>query len=185
MKDDLRYTPSDCFETFPFPKAWRSDANLDTIGKTYYEFRAKLMISNDEGLTKTYNRFHNPEETSSDINRLRELHQAMDRAVLDAYGWSDIQPKCEFIAEFEDEDEEDESGRHRRRKYRYRWPDDVRDEMLARLLELNRQRALEEGQVVAGRAAARDAEPKKTSTRKSKVEKNSTSGLFAMDQEES
>ena len=23
MKDDLRYTPSDCFETFPFPKDWR------------------------------------------------------------------------------------------------------------------------------------------------------------------
>ena len=22
MKDDLRYTPSDCFETFPFPTAW-------------------------------------------------------------------------------------------------------------------------------------------------------------------
>ena len=35
-----------------------------------------------------------------------------------------------------------------KKKYRYRWPDEMRDEVLARLLELNRQRALEEGQVV-------------------------------------
>ena len=108
----------------------------------------------------------------------------MDSAVFGAYGWTDIQPECEFIPEFEDEDEEDESGRQRKKKYRYRWPDDVRDEVLARLLELNRQRALEEGQVVADKAAARDAEPKKTTTRKSKVKKDSASGLFAMDQEE-
>ena len=43
------------------------------------------------------------------------------------------------------EDEEDEDGTHQKKKYRYRWPDEIRDEVLARLLELNRQRALEEG----------------------------------------
>jgi hypothetical protein len=32
----------------------------------------------------------------------------------------------------------------KRVRYRYRWPDEVRDEVLARLLELNRQRAEEE-----------------------------------------
>ena len=26
MKDDLRYTPSDCFETFPFPVGWETDS---------------------------------------------------------------------------------------------------------------------------------------------------------------
>ena len=25
MKDDLRYTPSDCFETFPFPESWETN----------------------------------------------------------------------------------------------------------------------------------------------------------------
>ena len=25
MKDDLRYTPSDCFETFPFPEDWETE----------------------------------------------------------------------------------------------------------------------------------------------------------------
>ena len=102
------------------------------------------MIRNNEGLTKTYNRFHDPNEDSPDIVRLRELHAAMDRAVLDAYGWQDIQPVCEFIPEFDDEEDEDDNGRPKKKKYRYKWPEAIHDEVLARLLELNRQRAEEE-----------------------------------------
>jgi hypothetical protein len=33
----------------------------------YYEFRAALMVRNDEGLTKTYNRFHDPDNHEPDI----------------------------------------------------------------------------------------------------------------------
>ena len=33
MKDDLRYTPSDCFETFPFPASLETDANLEAAGR--------------------------------------------------------------------------------------------------------------------------------------------------------
>jgi hypothetical protein len=66
----------------------------------------------------------------------------MDRAVLDAYGWCDIRPVCEFFPEFEDEEEdESESRRPRTKKYRYRWPDEIHDEVLARLLALNQERA--------------------------------------------
>src|SRR5262249_24550916 len=50
MKDDLRYTTSDCFETFPFPDV-RTDS-LETIGRAYYEYRASLMGSANQGLTK-------------------------------------------------------------------------------------------------------------------------------------
>ena len=57
MKDDLRYTPSDCFETFPFPENWETHPALEAAGEAYYDFRAALMIENDEGMTKTYNRF--------------------------------------------------------------------------------------------------------------------------------
>ena len=103
------------------------------------------MQREKQGLTTVYNGFHDPEIDCADIAKLRELHDAMDRAVLDAYGWTNIHPRCEFIPEFEDENDEDENGRTRRKKYRYRWPDEVRDDVLARLLELNRQRALEEG----------------------------------------
>ncbi|MBK6580208.1 MAG: hypothetical protein IPG17_29385 [Sandaracinaceae bacterium] len=145
MKDDLRYTPSDCFETFPFPPNWQSDPTLEAVGQTYYDFRAALMIRNNEGLTKTYNRFHDPDETAPDILELRRLHAAMDRAVLDAYGWTDIPTDCIFRLDYEEPEDEDaeETGKKRRKKkpWRLRWPEAVHDEVLARLLALNQQRA--------------------------------------------
>ena len=141
LKDDLRYTPSDVFETFPFPENWTAHPDLEAAGKEYYQFRADLMVQNDEGLTKTYNRFHDRYEYDSAIARLRELHGTMDRAVLDAYGWSDILIDCSFELDYEIDEEE--WGR-KKKPYRCRWPDDVRDEVLARLLELNGKRAAQE-----------------------------------------
>ena len=153
MEDRLRYTPSDCFETFPFPPGFETSEPLVLAGREYYEFRAGLMVRNNEGLTKTYNHFHDPDETSPDILRLRELHATMDRTVLDACGWTDIPTDCEFLLDYEDENEEEEGSTRRRKKpWRYRWPDDVRDEVLARLLKLNAERAEEERR--AGEAAA-------------------------------
>ena len=178
MKDDLRYTPSDCFETFSFPDCtpkaerqlgsgpadgtdgidvpasgdrsakatgqpddWASHPKLEAAGQAYYEYRAALMVRNDEGMTKTYNRFHDPYEDDPEIGRLRDLHAAMDRAVLDAYGWKDIPIECDFLLDYEI----DEATWGRKKKpYRYRWPDHIRDEVLARLLALNTERAAEE-----------------------------------------
>ena len=144
-KDDLLYTPSTCFGTFPFPSMWTTHADLEDSGRQYYEHRVEIMVANDEGLTKTYNRFHDPEEDDPAILRLRELHEAMDRAVLAAYGWDNIPTGCQFILDYEEEDEGDEDRPGRRKKpWRYRWPDEVRDEVLARLLALNAERAAEE-----------------------------------------
>lgn len=154
MKDDLRYTPSDCFETFPFPEDWQTRSSLEAVGKACYEMRADLMVRNHEGLTKTYNRFHDPEEDSPDIITLRELHEAMDRAVLDAYGWTDIPTDCEFLLDHEVDEEE---SSRKKKPWRYRWPDDVRDEVLARLLQLNAQRAAQEAQAGARAAKTRKA----------------------------
>lgn len=160
LEDRLRYTSTDCFETFPFPEHFETDPRLEAAGKAYYEFRAALMVRNNEGLTKTYNRFHDPEESSPDIAQLRDLHAAMDRAVLDAYGWSDLPTACEFLLDYEEEDGDDESGRGRKKRkpYRYRWPDAVRDEVLARLLALNAKRAEEER--LSGAAASAKASAK-------------------------
>ncbi len=138
LEDRLRYTPSDCFETFPFPKGWETHPALEAAGEAYYDFRAALMIENDEGMTKTYNRFHDPHERDPRIATLRELHAAMDRAVLDAYGWTDIASDCEFLL---DHEIDEETWGRKRKPYRYRWPDDTRNEVLARLLELNAKRA--------------------------------------------
>ena len=102
LKDDLGYRPTDCFETFPFPTHWQTSPTLETIGSTYYEYRAALMLRNNEGLTDTYNRFHDPTETSPDIHHLRDLHSQMDRAVLDAYGWQNIPTPCGFALDYLD-----------------------------------------------------------------------------------
>jgi len=144
-EDRQTYTPGDCFETFPFPQAWETREALEATAAAYHDFRAALMVRNDEGLTKTYNRFHDPDERDPDIVKLRDLHAAMDRAVLDAYGWTDIQPTCEFILDYEDdEDPTDGQPSKRKKPWRYRWPDEIRDEVLGRLLELNAQRARDE-----------------------------------------
>lgn len=141
LEDRPRYNVDDCFKTFPFPKSWESDENLKEIGGEYFAYRAELMFRNDEGLTKTYNRFHNPAENSPEIQKLRKLHADMDRAVLDSYGWTGVPTDCEFIPDFI---EEDDDGNEVPKNIRYRWPDEVRDDVLARLLALNTERYEEE-----------------------------------------
>jgi len=147
MKDDPVYSGSDCFETFPFPPGWQSDPTLEAVGQQYYDFRATLMVERGEGLTKIYNRFHDPNEQDPQIDRLRELHAAMDRAVLTAYGFTDLPTTCDFILDYEideatgtDSPRRVSAGGDKKKPYRYRWPDSVRDEVLARLLDLNHQR---------------------------------------------
>jgi hypothetical protein len=146
-------------------------ASLEAAGKAYYEFRAALMVRNNEGLTKTYNRFHDPDEEDPDILQLRVLHTAMDRAVLDAYGWTDVATECEFLLDYEVDDDESD----RRKPWRYRWPDEVRDEVLARLLELNAERAREEAH--SGAAATSKRGPKRSPKRP--VKGAETGDLFA------
>ncbi len=167
LEDRINYSPSDCFDTFPFSGNCDADQLLESVARRYYQFRAALMVRNNEGLTKTYNRFHDPNETSPDILKLRELHAAMDRTVLDAYGWTDLKPTWEFLLDYEEEEEDDVGQvanlplpgatdwqsvpRRKKKPWRYRWPDEFRDEVLARLLELNKKRAEEEA--VSGVAA--------------------------------
>ena len=134
MKDDLRYTASDCFETFPFPFAFEASPVLEGAGRAYHDDRAALMITRNEGMTKTYNRFHDRAETAADILHLRELHAAMDRAVLEAYGWRDLAARAAPV--FLDETNEDDHTY----QGRLFWPSDFRDEVFARLLALNAER---------------------------------------------
>jgi len=54
MKNDLRYTPSGVFETFPFPL----QLEWGSIGK-YFNLREKSGFLYQLGLTKLYNQFHN------------------------------------------------------------------------------------------------------------------------------
>jgi hypothetical protein len=189
LGDTIRYTLSDCFETFPFPAGFETNAALEAAGQEYYEFRAALMQDLWLGLTEIYNHFHSPDDEAlarlealyrkraatpdwrtaetvpadrspltlyatpaaalAGVRRLRELHAAMDTTVLTAYGWTDLLPQCtcEFLLDYEDEESEsgeESSGRKKKKPWRYRWPDEVRDEVLARLLKENAKRAEQE-----------------------------------------
>lgn len=89
LETRMRYTPSDCFETFPFPS---TADNLAEIGRTYHEARSKLCTDLKEGLTKLYNRFHSQQELNQSLEDFRRLHARMDQLVLAAFGWHDIVP---------------------------------------------------------------------------------------------
>jgi hypothetical protein len=90
------------------------------------------------GLTGFYNKFHDPGEHSAQVVKVRELHAALDHAVLEAYGWHDLAERAEprFLYE-ESEDDQTYQGR-------LFWPSDFREEVLARLLALNAARHAEE-----------------------------------------
>ena len=130
LEDRLRYAASDCFETFPFPKPDPRTIilELETIGEKLYEARAKYMVDTDQGLTKTYNAIKDPSCTEPRILELRELHEEMDRAVLEAYGWGDITvpPYCPMT----DADRDSLQA--------------FEDEVIDRLYVLNAERAREE-----------------------------------------
>jgi hypothetical protein len=135
MKDDLRYTPSDCFETFVFPDNWTTSEALSAAGREYYEYRARLMAERGIGLTAVYRAFHDASCADPDICRLRDLHGALDRAVLSSYGWVDVDADCSYLDDFL-EVEEDGNGQ----RVRLRLPDSVQDLLIGRLLALNATR---------------------------------------------
>lgn len=87
LKDDLQYTPSDCFETFPQSVI---TSRMTEAGELLDSFRRSLMLSRQLGLTKLYNLVHDPDYSDSDIDRLREIHVEIDEAVKEAYGWHDL-----------------------------------------------------------------------------------------------
>ncbi len=135
MKDDLRYTPSDCFDTFPLPLDHAADAALEAVGQACHDHRAAMMVAGGAGMTPTYNRFHRAADSAPDIATLRDLHAALDRAVLVAYGWDDLAADAAPVPL--DADREDDHRYHDR----LFWPAPFRDAVLGRLLRLNEERA--------------------------------------------
>jgi hypothetical protein len=87
------YVGSLCFDTFPFPcepNSFSRDRQLNAVGEQYYVARDALMSARHEGLTKTYNRIHDPRESAAELVGMRSLHAALDETVVGAYGWRDI-----------------------------------------------------------------------------------------------
>jgi hypothetical protein len=154
---------------FPQNLNSQQEQQLEALGEIYHEHRRKLMLAMQLGLTKTYNLFHSNaikaqsindkdkqvtslqkhlEKTANSISfneatkgilKLRELHVQMDKAVLDSYGWNDIQLRHDFY-EVDYLPEND--------RVRFTIHPDARKEVLKRLLELNHK--IHEEEVTAG-----------------------------------
>lgn len=143
MKGDLRYTPTDVFETLARPELTEEMRELGEKLDTYR--REGVMLPRQAGLTATYNLVHDPGRVDSDIVELRSIHVAIDQAVMRAYGWDDL----ELDHEFHDT----------RQGVRYTVGPTVRQEILDRLLELNHERYAAE--VAAGLHDKKKAKAKK------------------------
>jgi hypothetical protein len=159
LRTDMQYTPSDCFETFPFPADL---VRLEEIGENYHVHRRQIMLSRQEGLTKTYNRFHNASEATPDIQKLRDLHVEMDDAVAAAYGWTDLKLHHGF--------HETKQG------IRFTISEAARREVLALLLDLNHARHAEED--AQGLHDKKKGKPKVTGRRGKKAPTSDEKLLF-------
>ncbi|MQA06886.1 MAG: hypothetical protein GEV07_30740 [Streptosporangiales bacterium] len=125
MKADLRYTPSDVFETFPLPDLTQE---MRELGDRLDTFRREAMLRRQLGLTKTYNLVFEPGCTDADIVELRDIHRAIDDATVRAYGWDDLL------------DQLDHGFHPAGRDLRYTVGPAAKQEILDRLLELNHER---------------------------------------------
>jgi hypothetical protein len=123
MRTDINYSPSDVFLTLPRPKP---TPELEVLGRQLDETRRDLMLSRAWGLTKTYNRVHDPDNHEHAIHELRDIHVAIDEAVMRAYNWDDLDLKIG----------------HHPTKIGIRWTvsKEARFELLDRLLEENHRR---------------------------------------------
>ncbi len=146
MRNDLRYTPSDVFETLTRPE--NSDETRGA-GRRLQEDRRAFMLGRRLGLTKTYNLVHNPAVTDGEVAQLRRLHLAVDETVCAAYGWADLPL--------------DHGHYETRQGVRWTVSPAAQVELLDRLLLLNQERhAAEAGQAPAGRRGHKMSAPPRT-----------------------
>ncbi len=124
LETRVRYTPSDVFETFGVPAM---SEHVATTAEALDTHRRLHMVVANEGLTATYNRLHNSHETTPAIVTMRKLHVELDHAVRDAYGWSDLDLQHGFYMV-------------RGQGTRFTFAPAVAEEILDRLLELNKER---------------------------------------------
>lgn len=83
LEDRPRYTPTSCFETFPWPQP--DDDLRNEIGdlvRRLIERRQAVCVENGIGLTDLYNQVDEGAWTE-----IADLHEQLDKAVAGAYGW--------------------------------------------------------------------------------------------------
>jgi len=121
LEDRLRYTPSDCFETFPFPEDFETTRNLSRPAATTTSSAPRSW----SGTTRA----------DEDLQPLPRSQRALARhrppARVARRDWTGfprrlrldrLQPTCDFLLDYVEEEDEERGGRAKKKPYRYRWP---------------------------------------------------------------
>jgi hypothetical protein len=83
LEDRPRYTPTSCFETFPWPEPSAGERDeIGDIAARLIEARQSICADQDFGLTVLYNQVYD-----GAWREIAELHQQLDKAVAGSYGW--------------------------------------------------------------------------------------------------
>ena len=90
--NDPRYTPSTCFDKFPFPRPTQKQVNeVEKWAKHLDDLRSQLLEGDDKlTLTKLYNdldELRSHRDSSHRAYPLLIAHERLDAAVAAAYGW--------------------------------------------------------------------------------------------------
>ena len=151
LEDRPTYNNTLCFETFPFPSLSEAQAShIDTLGEQINIHRKNQQAEHlNLTITSMYNvldKLRAGEDLTDKervihqqglVSVLRELHDDLDRAVFEAYGWSDLADKLVgrpgATTPLPDKSADQA---------------EAEEELLMRLVALNKQRAQEEAQGV-------------------------------------
>ena len=92
LEDRPRYTPTTCFETFPFPHpAVKERADIEKWANYLDAVRAQLLAADEKRtMTKLYNDLtvlRGTRDSNSPVYALLIAHDKLDAAVVAAYGW--------------------------------------------------------------------------------------------------
>lgn len=149
LEDRPRYNKTRCFDPFPFPAATEDEAfhvrelaeQLDTHRKRQQAQHPDLTLT---GMYNVLDKLRSGEPLTAKervihenglVSVLRQLHDDLDAAVLDAYGWSDLLPLLR-VAHGNDTPAEGQTRDDAKRAFD--------DAILERLVALNAERAAEE-----------------------------------------
>ena len=132
LENRINYSASGASISFPRPEP---TVRLAEIGRKLDTERREIMLRRNLGLTKLYNLVNDPETSAGvdpDVDRLRQIHVELDHAVMDAYGWGDVQL--------------DHGFHPYRRMTRWTVSPTARVEIFDRLLAENHRRAAAQGE---------------------------------------
>ncbi len=127
LRNDTRYTLTDCFATFPFKG---TSQTLSESVSNMISSRRRLMAENGIGLTDALNKVHDRADQNDITHSIRNSLVQIDLATIDLFDWTDLTLDHDFHLT--------------KQGVRFTISEKARREVLDRLLKLNHERHAQE-----------------------------------------